>query len=129
MKYVHENWPDMGKATKASLRIGEGPIHRAMPILDAMHSDTYKDASELTKCWLKFAAQCNKDDASATERNAKNAARASLAAAALYGVAIQGVAPGQLLSRRCKLVQALVKCPKTANQAVLCGRLATSRCA
>eukprot|EP00971_Amphidinium_carterae_P347554 6489619-Amphidinium_carterae.3 len=63
----------------------------------------------------------------AAARLARNAARASPAAAGLYGVAIQGVAPGQLRTRRSKLVQALVKCPRTANQAVV-GSLHPDRC-
>eukprot|EP00971_Amphidinium_carterae_P347555 6489619-Amphidinium_carterae.4 len=52
MKYAHETWPDMGKATKASLRRGEGPIYRVMPIQDAIQADTYKEASETRMCWL-----------------------------------------------------------------------------
>eukprot|EP00971_Amphidinium_carterae_P197831 3926134-Amphidinium_carterae.4 len=51
--------------------------------------------------------------------NVKNAARASPVAAGLYGVAIQGVALGQLHARRCRLVQSLVRCPKTAHKSVI----------
>eukprot|EP00971_Amphidinium_carterae_P054271 1068998-Amphidinium_carterae.1 len=55
----------------------------------------------------------------AKAKNVKNAARASPVAAGLYGVAIQGVAPGQLHGRRCRLVQSLIRCPKTAHKSVV----------
>eukprot|EP00971_Amphidinium_carterae_P065397 1295735-Amphidinium_carterae.2 len=55
----------------------------------------------------------------AKTKSAKNTARASPVAAGLYGVSSQGSAPGQLHARRCKLVQTLVKCPKTASQGVI----------
>eukprot|EP00971_Amphidinium_carterae_P266223 5280722-Amphidinium_carterae.1 len=49
MVYLHNTWPEMGKATKASLSRGEGPRYRVMATKDAIASQSYKDASECTR--------------------------------------------------------------------------------
>eukprot|EP00971_Amphidinium_carterae_P143081 2834981-Amphidinium_carterae.1 len=57
MKYLHEAWPEMGKPTKASLSRGEGPRYRVMAIKEALQGQSYKDASECTRGWVKFQVQ------------------------------------------------------------------------
>eukprot|EP00971_Amphidinium_carterae_P090475 1791394-Amphidinium_carterae.1 len=57
MVYLHDSWPEMGKATKASLTRGEGPKYRVMASKDALASQSYKDASECTRGWMQFQVQ------------------------------------------------------------------------